>query len=151
MLNIGDKAPGFDLPDQNGNNVSLKSFSGKKVVLWFFTKASTPGWTTEGQGFRDEFKNFEKKNVAIIGMSADSVQRQKNFCDKQNFNYPVLSDESKNVIKSYGAWGMKKMYGREYEGIYRYSYIIDENGLIEKVFSKVTTKTHAQDVLAELE
>ena len=84
-------------------------------------------------------------------MSADSVQSQKNFCDKQSFSYPVLSDESKNVIKSYGAWGMKKMYGREYEGIYRYSYIIDENGLIEKVFSKVTTKTHAQDVLAELE
>ena len=150
MLNIGDKAPDFNLPDQNGNNVSLKSFSGKKVVLWFFTKASTSGWTTEGQGFRDEFKNFEKKNVAIIGMSADSVQRQKNFCDKQNFSYTVLSDESKNVIKSYGAWGLKKMYGREYEGIYRYSYIIDENGLIEKVFSKVTTKTHAQDVLAEL-
>ena len=150
MLNVGDKAPDFNLPDQNGNNVSLKSFSGKKVVLWFFTKESTPGWTTEGQGFRDEFKNFEKKNVAIIGMSADSVQRQKNFCDKQNFSYPVLSDESKNVIKSYGAWGLKKMYGREYEGIYRYSYIIDENGLIEKVFSKVPAKPHAQDVLAEL-
>jgi len=151
MLNAGDKAPDFSLSDQNGENVSLKNFSGKKVVLWFFPKASTPGWTTEGQGFRDEFQNFEKKNVAIIGMSADSVQRQKNFCDKQSFNFPILSDENKDVLKSYGVWGTKKMYGREYEGIYRYTYIIDENGMIEKAFSKVTTKTHAQDVLAELE
>ena len=83
-------------------------------------------------------------------MSADSVQRRKNFCDKQSFEYPILSDESKDVIKSYGAWGVKKMYGNEYEGIYRSTYIIDENGKIEKVFSKVTTKTHAKDVLAEL-
>jgi peroxiredoxin Q/BCP len=83
-------------------------------------------------------------------MSADSVKRQKNFCDKESFSFPILSDETKEVLKAYGAWGMKKMYGREYEGIYRYTYIIDENGLIEKAFSKVSTKTHAQDVLAEL-
>ena len=83
-------------------------------------------------------------------MSADSVQRQMYFCDKQSFEYPILSDESKAVIKSYGAWGVKKMYGNEYEGIYRSTYIIDENGKIEKVFSKVATKTHAKDVLAEL-
>ena len=150
-LQVGENAPNFNLKDQDDNEITLSDFKGFKILMWFYPKASTPGWTWEGQGFRDEFKNFEKKNVAIVGMSADSVQRQKNFCDKQSFSYPVLSDESKNVIKSYGAWGMKKMYGREYEGIYRYSYIIDENGLIEKVFSKVTTKTHAQDVLAELE
>ena len=83
-------------------------------------------------------------------MSADSVQKQKNFCDKQSFGYPILSDENKEVLKSYGAWGVKKMYGREYEGIYRSTYIINEVGKIEKVFSKVTTKTHAKDVLAEL-
>lgn len=83
-------------------------------------------------------------------MSADSVQKQKNFCDKQSFEYPILSDENKEVLKSYDAWGVKKMYGREYEGIYRSTYIISEDGRIEKVFSKVTTKTHAKDVLAEL-
>ena len=83
-------------------------------------------------------------------MSAEAGQRQKSFCDKQSFDYPILSDENKDVIKSYGAWGVKKMYGNEYEGIYRSTFIIDENGRIEKVFSKVTTKTHAKDVLAEL-
>jgi len=83
-------------------------------------------------------------------MSADSVQKQKNFCDKQSFEYPILSDVNKEALKSYGAWGVKKMYGREYEGIYRSTYIISEDGKIEKVFSKVTTKTHAKDVLAEL-
>ena len=150
MLNIGDKAPDFTLPDQNGDNVSLKNYSGRKVVLWFFPKASTPGWTTEGQGFRDESSQFEQKNIAVIGMSADSVKRQKNVCDKESFSFPILSDQTKEVLKAYGAWGMKKMYGREYEGIYRYTYIIDENGVIEKAFSKVSTKTHAQDVLAEL-
>ena len=150
MLKEGDKAPNFSLPNQNGENVSLDDFSGKKVVLWFFPKASTSGWTVEGQGFRDEFQNFNKKNVAIVGMSADSVQKQKNFCDKQSFDYPILSDENKDVLKSYGAWGIKKMYGREYEGIYRCTYIINEDQIIEKVFSKVTTKTHAKDVLAEL-
>jgi len=83
-------------------------------------------------------------------MSADSSKRQKNFCDKQNFEYPMLSDEGKNVLKSYGAWGTKQMYGREYEGIYRYTYVIDDKGMIEKAYEKVSVKTHAQDILAEL-
>ena len=150
MLEVGQKAPDFSLPDQNGNDVSLSDFSGKKIVLWFFPKASTPGWTIEGQGFRDELQNFKSKNVAVIGMSADSSKRQKNFCDKQNFEYPMLSDEGKNVLKSYGVWGTKKMYGREYEGIYRYTYVIDDKGMIEKAYEKVSVKTHAQDILAEL-
>ena len=93
MLDVGKKAPNFTLPDQNGNEVSLSDFLGTKVVLWFFPKASTPGWTTEGQGFRDELKKFQSKNVQIIGMSADSSKRQKNFCDKENFDFPMLSDE----------------------------------------------------------
>ena len=150
MLEVGQKAPDFILPDQNGNDISLSDFSGNKVVLWFFPKASTPGWTIEGQGFGDELKNFKKKNVVVLGMSADSIKRQKNFCDKESFDFPILSDENKTILKDYGAWGIKKMYGREYEGIYRYTYVIDEKGIIEKAYEKVSVKTHAKDVLAEL-
>ena len=150
MLEVGQKAPDFILPDQNGNVISLSDFSGNKVVLWFFPKASTPGWTIEGQGFRDELKNFKKKNVVVLGMSADSIKRQKNFCDKESFDFPILSDENKTILKDYGAWGIKKMYGREYEGIYRYTYVIDEKGIIEKAYEKVSVRTHAKDVLAEL-
>ena len=150
MLEVGQKAPDFSLPDQNGNDVSLSDFSGKKVVLWFFPKASTPGWTIEGQGFRDELSNFKKKNVVVLAMSADSSKKQKNFCDKESFDFPMLSDENKSILKDYGAWGTKKMYGREYEGIYRYTYVINEKGFVEKAYEKVSVKTHANDVLAEL-
>lgn len=150
MLEVGSKAPDFTLPDQDGNDVSLSVLSGQKVVLWFFPKANTPGWTIEGQGFRDEFQTFQDKNVAIIGMSADSVQKQKNFCEKFNFPFPLLADESKETIQAYGAWGKKKLYGREYEGIFRYTYIIDEVGTIAKAYEKVSVKTHAQDVLQEI-
>ena len=150
MLEVGQKAPDFSLPDQNGNDVSLSDFSGKKVVLWFFPKASTPGWTIEGQGFRDELNNFKKKNIVVLAMSADSTKKQKNFCDKESFDFPMLSDENKSILKDYGAWGTKKMYGREYEGIYRYTYAIDEKGFVEKAYEKVSVKTHAKDVLADL-
>ena len=98
MLEVGQKAPDFILPDQNGNDISLSDFSGNKVVLWFFPKASTPGFTIEGQGFRDELKNFKKKNVVVLGMSADSIKRQKNFCDKESFDFPILSDENKTIL-----------------------------------------------------
>ena len=151
MLEVGQNAPEFSLPDQNGNKISLDDYSDKKIILWFFPKASTPGWTFEGQGFRDELSKFQIRNISVIGMSADSIKRQKNFCEKEKFNYPILSDESKETLKAYGAWGIKKMYGREYEGIIRCSYLIDEKGLIEKVYSKVKTKSHAQDILAEME
>jgi len=150
MLNIGDKAPEFTLLDGNENSVSLSDFKGKKVVLWFYPKASTPGWTIEGQGFRDEFQKFKKQNIVVLGMSADSAKRQKNFCEKQNFPFPLLSDETKDVLKAYDAWGLKKMYGREYEGIYRITYVIDENGNIINSYSKVSVKTHAVDILEDL-
>ena len=130
MLKIGDKAPDFTLLDSDENSVSLSDFKGQSVVLWFFPRASTPGWTNEGLGFRDEFKKFKDKNIAIIGMSADSTKKQKNFCEKQSFPFLLLSDESTNVLKAYDAWGLKKMYGREYEGIYRITYVIDEDGTI---------------------
>ena len=150
MLKKGTKAPDFNLQDQDDNSVSLSDFEGQKVLLWFYPKASTPGWTVEGQKLRDEFQNFKKKNTVILGMSADSVKAQKNFCEKQGFKYLLLSDPDKTTIRSYEAIGMKKMYGREYEGIFRYSYLIDENGIIEKAYEKVKPKEHAHEVLNDL-
>ena len=150
MLKEGSKAPGFNLDDQDGNSVSLSEFEGQKVLLWFYPKASTPGWTIEGQELRDEFQNFKDNNTVILGMSADSVKAQKNFCTKQEFPFPLLSDPDKTTIRAYEAIGLKKMYGREYEGIFRVSYLIDEKGVIEKAYEKVKPKEHALEVLADL-
>ena len=151
MLAEGSNAPQFTLDDQDGKPVSLSDYIGKKVLLWFYPKASTPGCTIEGQQFRDEFKNFQEKNTIILGMSADSVKSQKNFCSKQEFPFTLLSDPEKATIRDYEAIGLKKMYGREYEGIFRISYLIDENGLIEKAYEKVKPKEHAKEVLEYLD
>ena len=150
MLKEGIKAPTFSLEDQNGDLVKLKDFEGKKVLLWFYPKASTPGWTIEGQRLRDEFQNFKQANTVVLGMSADTVKSQNNFCNKQNFPFQLLSDTEKTTIRAYEAIGMKKMYGREYEGIFRISYLIDEKGIIEKVYSKVKPKEHASEVLKDI-
>ena len=150
MLKEGSKAPGFNLDDQDGNSVSLSDFEGQKVLLWFYPKASTPGWTIEGQELRDEFQNFKDNNTVILGMSADSVKAQKNFCTKQEFPFSLLSDPDKTTIRAYEAIGLKKMYGREYEGIFRVSYLIDEKGGVEKAYEKVKPKEHALEVLADL-
>ena len=150
LLNIGDKAPDFSLQDANEKFVSLSDFKNQKVVLWFFPKASTPGWTVEGQGFRDEFNTFKNNNINIIGCSADPPKKQKKFCDKQSFPYPMLCDESHSMLEDYGVWGLKKFMGREYMGISRVTYIISEEGVIEKVYEKVATKSHAKDILEDL-
>ena len=151
MLEKGTSAPDFKLDDQDGNSVSLADFKGKKILLWFYPKASTPGCTIEGQEFRDEFQKFQEKNTVILGMSADSVKSQKNFCEKQNFPFSLVSDPEKTTIRKYEAIGLKKMYGREYEGIFRISYLIDENGLIQKTYGKVKPKEHAKEVLEDLD
>ena len=136
--------------DAEGNSVSLTDFKGTKVVLWFFPKASTPGWIIEGQGFRDEFQKFEENNIQIIGCSADTPIKQKKFCDRQNFQFPVLCDENHEILKAYGAWGKKKFMGREYMGISRMTYVIDEEGIIIQVYEKVKTISHAKDILDNL-
>ena len=151
MLDVGVKEPSFKLQDGDGTKISIDNFRGKKVVLWFFPKANTPGWTTEGQGFRDELQKFEEKNAVIIGMSADSPNKQKKFCEKQSFEFAMLCDERKKTLQAYGVWGKKKFMGREYEGIFRNTYIIDEKGIIEKAYKKVNVKSHAQDILADLQ
>ena len=150
MLKVGDKAPDFTLQNQDENSVSLSDFKNKKVVLWFYPKASTPGWTIEGKGFRDEFQNFEEKNVQILGCSADPPAKQKKFAKKRGFPYLLLSDESRDMLKAYGVWEKKKFMGREYMGISRVTYIIDENGIIEKVYEKVSVKSHAKDILNDI-
>ncbi len=150
MLSEGNKAPDFKLDDQDGNPVNLGDFKGKKVLVWFFPKASTPGWTIEGQVLRDEYKNFQEKNTEVVGISGDSIKTQKNFCDKQNFPFLLLSDPEKTTIKAYGAFGPKKFMGKEYEGIYRVSYLINEDGAIEKVYNKVKPKEHAAQVLSHI-
>ena len=149
MLKVGDKAPDFTLKNQDENSVSLLDYKNKKVVLWFYPKASTPGWTIEGKGFRDEFQEFEEKNVEILGCSADPPKKQKKFCEKKKFPYFLLSDESHEMLKAYGVWVKKKFMGREYMGISRATYIIDENGVIEKVYEKVSVKSHARDILSD--
>jgi len=150
LLKIGNKAPDFTLQDADETLVSLKDFFGKKVVLWFFPKASTPGWTIEGKGFRDEFQKFEETNIHIIGCSADQPAKQKKFCNKHGFQYPMLCDETHEILKAYGVWGKKKFMGREYMGISRITYVIDEEGIIIQVYEKVKTISHAKDILDNL-
>ena len=150
MLRIGDTAPDFTLRDADDKLVSLKHFIGKTVVLWFFPKANTPGWIIEGQGFRDEFHKFKENNIQIIGCSADPLKKQKKFCDKQGFQFPMLCDEKHEMLESYGVWGKKKFMGREYMGIARVTYIIDKKGIITNIYEKVKTTSHARDLLKEL-
>ena len=150
LLKVGDQAPLFNLHDQDGKMISSDILKDQRFILWFYPKASTPGWTVEGQGFRDELNKFIDLDIKIFGVSADSVKRQKNFHDKQKFNFSLLSDESHAMLESYGVWGLKKFMGREYMGISRITYIVDLSGLIEKVYDKVSTKTHALDILHDL-
>ena len=150
MLDVGSDAPSFTLPDANGDPVSLEDFRGKKVLIWFFPKASTPGCTAQGCNLRDNYAAFQAKNVVILGMSKDPPKRQAKFVDKYEFPFTMLCDESGTTIERYEAWGLKKFMGREFMGIIRSSYLIDEEGKIERTYGKVKTKTHGVDVLEDL-
>ena len=150
MLKIGTKAPPFSLNNQYEKNVSITSFDNKKLIIFFYPKANTPGWTIEAQGFRDEFNTFNQNNIEIIGVSADKVSLQKSFAEKHQLKFNLLSDTEHNMIKLYQAWGLKKFMGREYEGIFRYTYVVDANRMIELAYDKVKTKTHAQDIINDL-
>lgn len=148
-LEVGDKAPEFSVSDQDGNTVKLSDFKGKKLVLFFYPKASTPGCTAEACNLRDNWKIFEEKGYAILGVSADTQRKQTNFKNKYELPFPLLADEDKEVINAYGVWGPKKFMGKEYEGIHRTTFIIDEEGKIEEVIKKVKTKDHSNQILGE--
>lgn len=146
-LKIGEKAPQFKAFDQKGEEISLENFTGKKLVLFFYPKASTPGCTVEACNLRDNYQTFLAKGYAILGVSADSAKRQQNFIDKNNLPFDLLADEDKSVINAYGVWGPKKFMGREYDGIHRTTFVIDENGFIEDVITKVKTKEHTSQII----
>lgn len=146
-LKIGDKAPNFEAQDQDGNTIRLSDYAGKKLVLFFYPKASTPGCTAEACNLSDNHERFEAQGYRILGVSADSAKRQSNFKNKYNFPYPLLADEDKTVINAFGVWGPKKFMGREYDGIHRVTFVIDEAGVIEDVITKVKTKEHTSQIL----
>lgn len=147
-LKPGDKAPDFSVKDQNGNLRKLSDYTGRKLVLFFYPKASTPGCTMEAKNLRDFYADLQKAGYDILGVSADSEKRQKNFCDKNDLPFPLLADTEKEVINAYGVWGPKKFMGREYEGIHRTTFLIDEQGIIERIIEKVKTKDHAAQILS---
>ena len=146
-LKIGDKAPDFQAKDQDGNIISLSDYKEKKLVLFFYPKASTPGCTVEACNLRDNYERFQSLGYEILGVSADSEKRQSNFRNKYDFPYPLLADEDKSVINAFGVWGPKKFMGREFDGIHRTTFVIDEYGVIEDVITKVKTKEHTSKIL----
>ncbi len=146
-LKIGDKAPNFKTLDQNGTMHQLSDYKNKKLVLFFYPKASTPGCTTEACNLRDNYKRFQSLGYKILGVSADSAKRQQNFILKNNLPFNLLADEDKKVINAFGVWGAKKFMGREYEGIHRTTFVIDEKGIIEDIILKVKTKEHTLQIL----
>ncbi|MBI2550931.1 thioredoxin-dependent thiol peroxidase [Candidatus Uhrbacteria bacterium] len=149
-LPIGSKAPAFFLPDHNGTIHSLADYQGKWVLLYFYPKDDTPGCTTEACAIRDEWKSFKKAGIVVLGVSKDSVKSHKKFVEKFDLPFTILADEEKEVIRKYKAWGEKKFMGRIYEGIMRWSYLIDPDGRIAKVYENVKPAEHAGEVLADV-
>lgn len=150
LLPEGSVAPDFELPDHTGKKWRLSDFRGKKVVLYFYPKDSTPGCTLEACGFRDYSKEIAKKGAAIVGVSCDSVLSHRQFADRHRLGFPLLSDINRDVVKRFGVWGEKAFLGYKFEGVHRVTYIIDEKGRIARVFSKVNPLGHAKQVLEAL-
>jgi peroxiredoxin Q/BCP len=150
-LKVGQKAPEFTLLDDNGQKVKLGDFKGKKVVLYFYPKDDTPGCTTEACNFRDGFDEIKGRGAVVLGVSADSVESHKKFKKKFELNFPLLADPEKKMIESYGVWKEKSMYGKKYMGIERTTFVIDPQGKISHVFSKVKVAEHFDEVVEALE
>ena len=150
MLNTGDRAPGFELEDQNGKKIKLSDFEGRKVLLYFYPKADTPGCTTQACSVRDSSENLRKKNLAALGISPDVPQQQKKFDDKYSLGFPLLADPEHRVADAYGAWGEKSKDGKKYMGIIRSSFLIDEEGKVVETWYKVSPEDTVPNALDSL-
>ena len=146
-LNVGDKAPDFVALNEFGQSTSLSEFLGKKVILYFYPKDMTPGCTAESCNLGENYNLLQEKGFIVLGVSPDSSKSHQKFIDKYNLPFSLIADEDKAVIKAFGVWGPKKFMGTEYDGVHRTTFIIDEDGVIEKVFSKVKTKDHTNQIL----
>jgi len=146
-LEVGDQVPHFSVVDDRGQMQSLSDYVGKKLVLFFYPKANTPGCTAEACDLRDHFSELKNAGYALLGVSADPIKKQRNFSEKFDFPFPLLADEEKEVINAFGVWGPKKFMGKEYDGIHRKTFILDEEGKVARVIDKVKTKEHAAQIL----
>jgi peroxiredoxin Q/BCP len=150
-LSIEDSAPDFTLPDQDGRIHTLSEYRGKPLVLYFYPKDDTSGCTKEACGFRDDYSAYQAAGVTILGVSPDSSKSHTNFITKYELPFTLLADPEREVLRMYGAWGLKKMYGREYEGVLRTTYLIGADGKIVKIYKKVKPAAHSAEILAALE
>jgi peroxiredoxin Q/BCP len=149
-LTEGEKAPDFKAKDQNGNSVSLKDFKGRKVVLYFYPEDDTPTCTIEACNLRDNYKLLEQKGLVILGVSLDDEKKHKKFEVKYKLPFTLIADPGKKIVEKYGVWGEKNLYGRKYMGLHRTTFLIDENGTIQKIFRKPKSKIHSEEILKEL-
>ena len=146
-LKIGDKAPEINSIDENGEKITLDQFKGKKIVLYFYPKDMTPGCTVQSCNLRDNYQSLLDNGYVVLGCSADSPERHVKFIEKHDLPFSLISDQDKKVVNDYGVWGPKKFMGREYDGIYRTTFVIDEDGIIDEIISKVNTQGHTQQIL----
>lgn len=147
-LSVGDNAPNFEGIDQDSNPIKLSDFSGKKLVLYFYPKDNTPGCTTQSCNLRDNYDTLLKAGYAVVGISSDSAKKHLNFIAKFELPFPLIADEDKSIHEQFGTWVEKSMYGRQYMGTARTTFVIDENGVIEEIIAKVKTKEHTAQILA---
>jgi len=150
-LSIGDKAPDFTGLNQKGELISLSSFRGKKLIVYFYPKDNTPGCTAESCNLNDNYAMWLSKGYEVVGISPDSIVSHKKFADKFNFGFNLIADTDTKILQSYGVWGEKSMYGKSYMGVLRTTFVINENGIIEKIFDKVDTKNHSDQIIKALE
>ena len=149
MLKIGDKIPNLDLITHKGEKINLNDLKGKKIVLFFYPRANTPGCTAEACNLNDNYSDFKNKGYEIIGVSPDEVKKQNNFANKFGFKYDLIADDSKKLNEAFGVWGKQKFMGKEYFGVIRTTFIINQKGLIERIIEKVNTKEHSSQILAD--